>query len=145
MGGESHDGHSAAGGYLLFSGPVQLDELESQNQIAFSVANGPTLVRLYAENAGLILTLHKTSTDHGLPQLSGTPEHAKKIGGGSSAHLLKSLDKGSYRVDLSLATAHARKTAEMQPPRTQLTIMVVDPSVHHSYNSTWSSASEGCE
>jgi hypothetical protein len=134
MGGESHDGQSAAGGYLLFSGPVQLDELESQNQIAFSVAKGPTLVRMYAENAGLVLTLHKTSSDH-----------AKKIGGGASAHLLKSLDKGSYRVDLSLATAHARKTAELQPPRTQLTIMVVDPEVHHRYNSTWSSASEGCE
>ena len=31
MGGESQEGAGAAGGYLLFSGPVQLDELESQN------------------------------------------------------------------------------------------------------------------
>jgi len=107
MGGESKDGPGAAGGYLLFSGPVQLDELESQNQIAFTITEAPSLVRMYAENAGIVLTLHDTSSGH-----------TKKIAGGSSSHLLKSVDAGSYRVDLGLATAHARKTAEMLPPRT---------------------------
>lgn len=107
MGGESQRETGAAGGYLLFSGPVQLDELESQNQIAFSITKNPTLVRMYAENAGIVLTLLETNNDH-----------AKKIAGGSSSHLLKSVKAGTYRVDLSLATAHARKTAEMLPPRT---------------------------
>jgi hypothetical protein len=107
MGGESQEGAGAAGGYLLFSGPVQLDENESQNQIAFSITKAPTLVRMYAENAGIVLTLHDTSSDH-----------AKRIAGGSASHLFKSLSTGTYRVDVGLATAHARKTAEMVPPRT---------------------------
>jgi len=63
MGGE-RESLAGAGGYLLFSGPVQLDELESQNNIAFTVDKNDTLIRLYVENAGIALSLHDTSSEH---------------------------------------------------------------------------------
>jgi hypothetical protein len=109
MGGEQEASGAAGvnGGYLLFSGPVQLDELESQNRIAFSVAKNETVLRLYVEHAGLIMTLSDTSTDH-----------AKVITGGSGSALLRTLPIGDYSIQFSHATSHARKSAELIPPRT---------------------------
>lgn len=109
MGGEQAASAAAGvnGGYLLFSGPVQLDERESQNRIAFTVWKAGTVVRLYVEHAGLQLTLSDTSS-----------EHAQVISSGSGAALLRTLAPGSYSIQLGHATAHARKTAELVPPRT---------------------------
>jgi len=78
MGGEQAASAAAGvnGGYLLFSGPVQLDERESQNRIAFTVWKAGTVVRLYVEHAGLQLTLSDTSS-----------EHAQVISSGSTAML----------------------------------------------------------
>jgi hypothetical protein len=66
-----------------------------------------TVVRLYVEHAGLQLTLSDTSS-----------EHAQVISSGSGAALLRTLAPGSYSIQLGHATAHARKTAELVPPRT---------------------------
>jgi hypothetical protein len=127
-GGESRSGAGTAGhsGYLLFSGPVQLDELESQNRITFEVESNGTLVRLYAEHEGLALTLR-----------DGGSEHSKVLSAGTGASLMKKLDRGQYTVELALATAHGRKSAELVPPQAQLTIMVADAEAHAYYNRTW--------
>lgn len=52
MGGEDEtgNGHGVNGGYLLFSGPIQLDARESQNRITFDVSKNDTAVRVYAEH-----------------------------------------------------------------------------------------------
>lgn len=127
-GGESHTGGgtSLTSGYLLFSGPVQLDELESQNRITFSVEQDGTLVRLYVEHEGLALSLKDSSS-----------EHSKVISAGTGASLMRTLEKGQYTVQLSLATAHGRKSASLIPPEAQLTIMLADADAHAYYNRTW--------
>lgn len=44
---------------LIFSGPVKLDALESQNVITFTVAENGTLVRFYGEHEGLSVELRR--------------------------------------------------------------------------------------
>jgi len=77
----------AAAGYLLFSGPVQMDELESQNRINFKVDHNNTVLRVYAEHTGVVFSITDTSFDH-----------PKTIGAGSGSGLYKKLDLGSYQI-----------------------------------------------
>jgi hypothetical protein len=109
LGGEhafpTQTGHA---GYILFSGPVQLSEMETQNTITFPIAQNDTLVRFYAEHAELSFTLRDVSSKHA-SVISQSP---------AGASLIRTLSKGTYRVQLGHATSHARKNAAMLPPRT---------------------------
>lgn len=137
MGGErEHRGFQGQhAGYVLFSGPVQFSPHENQNHINFKIAKNNTIVRVYAEHSEMALHLSETSTDH-----------PKQIPTGSSGpSLLKRLSKGSYTVQLSHATAHARKNAEIIPPRTHLTILVADEDTHREYNTTWAQLVDTCD
>ena len=42
---------------LIFSGPIQFDELEEKNVILFSVNKNDTIIRFYVERFSTILTL----------------------------------------------------------------------------------------
>lgn len=120
--------------YLHFSGPVQLDDLESNNRISFTVEKNGTTVKIYVEHAGLALALTEVSTGH-----------SKLLGGGSGHSLVKDLDRGSYQIQLTHATTQSRKKVEVSPPRAQLSILVASRDVHKAYNHTWSQDVEGCE
>jgi hypothetical protein len=74
--------------------------MESQNRITFEVQQDATLVRVYAEHSGLALTLR-----------DGTSDSAKVLASGSGASLMRMLTKGEYAVQLSLASAHSRKSS----------------------------------
>ena len=136
LGGEaSQPGRSASeGAYVLFSGPVQLSEHESQNRISFKVEANRTLVRFYAEHAEIALTLKDANS-----------EHPKTLAAGTGSGLSHMLDKGQYTVQLALATAHARKSAELLPPQTQLTVMVADADARARYHKTWETALGQCD
>jgi hypothetical protein len=82
----SRSGSSASSGSVLFSGAVQLDELESQNRISFEVREEGTLVRMYAEHEGLAMTLSDSSSDHEKPLFAG------------SGSLVQVLSPGQYTV-----------------------------------------------
>jgi hypothetical protein len=55
------------------------------------------------------------------------------------------LDIGSYKVQVSHASSHSRKTAVTLPPRTQLTMLVATAEIHAWYNETWSKLVDGCD
>jgi hypothetical protein len=115
------EGHA---NYILFSGPVQLNDLDTQNTITFSITKNDTVVRLYAEHAEITFTLKDV-----------TSAHAKAISGGiSGSSVAKKLSVGTYKAQLGHATAHSRANAAALPPRTQLTIMVADPAASSYYN-----------
>jgi len=66
MGGESDFGQGPSGdkaGYLLFTGPIQLNNKEDKNTISFEVEKNDTLVRFHAEETGIHLVL-KENNDH---------------------------------------------------------------------------------
>ena len=42
---------------IVFSGPVQMDERESENFVSFDVRTDHTLIRFYVEYDGVVLTL----------------------------------------------------------------------------------------
>ena len=79
--------------HLLFSGPVQLDKIENQNIIHFSVEQDNTEIHFYGEHSGLAMTLYNSTSDH-----------AKALGAASGGSLTKKLVKGAYKVKLSLAS-----------------------------------------
>lgn len=124
---------SSNGDYFVFSGPVQLDERDTDNFIIFSVNNNNTLVRIYAERAGIILGLEEMTNGHN-----------KRIGSFSSA-LFAKLSQGQYRVLITQGTAQARKNAELIPPRTHITIMYADNTVSNSYANSWKYLVEDCD
>jgi hypothetical protein len=72
-------------------------------------------------------------------------EHPKTLAGGMGSGLFKKLDVGSYKIQVSHASSHSRKTAATRPPRTQLTILVATAEIHSWYNETWSKLIDGCE
>jgi len=135
MGGETRlvDNKQEKVTSLLFSGPLQLDALESQNIITFEVEKADTRVRLYAEHEGISLKLNKMSSGH-----------AQAVAGGSGA-LRTKLAAGSYQVTFTFASAHARQTAEVRPPRTQVTFMISDPIMHAKYNQKWEQSMGECD
>ena len=71
--------------------------------------------------------------------------HTKKVAGGTGSAVFEKLSAGSYKVQLAHGTAHARQSAEVVPPRAQLTIMVVDPVIHEQYSQTWKQSMDQCE
>lgn len=81
-------------GYLLFSGPVQLDTLESQNTIAFAIDTNDTSVKIHIEHAELALSLAEVTKDG----------HTKTITG-SGHSLARTLHKGVYKVAVTHANS----------------------------------------
>lgn len=87
MGGESDFGQGTSGdkaGYLLFTGPIQYNPVEDQNIISFEVEKNNTLVRFYAEETGIILSLKETTGDH------------PKVITGGQASIMHTLNTGKY-------------------------------------------------
>jgi hypothetical protein len=99
---------------VLFSGPVQLDEAESQNHITFSVES-TSMIRIYIEKAGLVLKLEQLDGDHNKP-----------IPGMLGSTILKKIDKGHYRVTVREGTANARKNTRLMAPRVHMTIVLAE-------------------
>jgi len=50
---------------VIFSGPVQFDEKESENYILIPVEKDNSIVRVYVERAGTTLTLEEVDGNHG--------------------------------------------------------------------------------
>ena len=89
MGGESDFGQGTSGskaGYLLFSGPIQMNNDVEKNTISFEIEKNKTLIRVHAEETGIVLALKENS------------EHPKTITAGSSASLIHTVDIGKYIV-----------------------------------------------
>lgn len=118
---------------VLFSGPVQLDESDSENYISFAV-EGLSLIRVYAERAGLVLQLE---------ELDGA--HSKTVPGSVGPALLKKVNRGQYRIKIREGTSHARKNSRLLPPRTHLTLLLAEQRLEQEYNNTWSSVIDGCD
>jgi hypothetical protein len=112
---------------LIFSGPVKLDVLESQNVITFTVAENGTLVRFSGEHEGLSVELRRNGA-------------SESYGTGVGAGIVRVLEPGEYTAQFTLATAHKRASAALEPPEAWLTIMVASPASRRYYDETWSSA-----
>ena len=111
---------------ILFSGPVQLDELESQNIIKVNIDKDSTYLRMYGEHEGLMMTLFES-----------TSSQSKQMAVSIEGSLFRMVHKGEYTIQVSMATTHGRKHASLTPPEFQLTVMTADSDVHGYFNKTW--------
>ena len=103
--------------HTLFSGPVQVSEIDTENLISFQVKKNNTQVRAYAEQAGVRMVLLRSD------QKSSTPIDGASSGSG----IYHMLNEGKYRVQINLGSAQAKKIAKISPPRIQVTIMLAEP------------------
>lgn len=92
-----------------------------------------SLLRLYAERAGLVLELE---------QVDGA--HNKPMPGSRGPAIVRKLERGQYRVKVREGTSHARKNTRLLPPRAHLTLLLADEGVEKAYEQTWASVLDGC-
>lgn len=89
---------------------------------------------MYAERAGLVLSLEQLDGGHGKP-----------VAGSSGPALLQKVARGTYRIKVREGTSQSRKNARLQPPRTHFTLVLADQRQEKEYNSTWSSLIDSCD
>jgi hypothetical protein len=59
---------------ILFSGPVQVSDVDAQNIITFTVDKNDTQLRAYAEHSGLVMILQRTKEDDKLETEDGVTQ-----------------------------------------------------------------------
>lgn len=102
---------------VLFSAPIQMNEQDGANYISFAV-EGTSLIRVYAERAGLVLQVELIDGDH-----------SKPIPGAVGSAILRKVNKGQYRIKVREGTSHGRKNSRLLPPRTHMTLVLVEQRV----------------
>ena len=92
------------------------------------------MIRIYAERAGLVMSMEQIDGDHSkpIPSMLGSA-------------ILKKINKGHYRIKVKEGTSHGRKNSRLMAPRTHMTIVLAEQKVESLYNKTWSSIIEGCD
>jgi hypothetical protein len=117
---------------IAYSGPIKLDERESENFIAFEVKHPGSLVRFYLEMEGVHLTLE---------QLDSQPPKTLATGANGIA---RKLPVGKFRVKIAQASRHAKKQSSFIAPETYLTIAFADGPLDQEYTNTWMGVTDSC-
>lgn len=85
--------------------------------MTFTVERNGTLLRVYCEHEGVVLSLIETSAEHPKPIAAGA----------GVASLATVLPPGKYEIKFAAATAHARSSAAVEPPRALVTVLLAHP------------------
>lgn len=133
IGAELKEGSHVA--HIAFSGPIQLNERESENYVVFEVKHDKSFVRFYVEKQGVALTLEKLQgSDNG---------HPSSVATGSTA-IAKMVDIGKYRLKIQEPSNHGKKLNALAPPETYMTITFADGPVNDAYQKGWSDIAGSC-